>query len=256
MGAALLQKPELVKDILTALVRNFGSQLTITAKVRLLEDEKKTLELCQMIENTGVNALTIHARYTADRPRIPARVGLIKTIVDKLTIPVIYNGDVFSYQDIEVAKKMTGCHSVMIARGAQWNPSIFRSPEKGGMVPLCEVMREYVEIAEKYGNRFGNTKYVCIKMLTGRKYWCKTDINTKFQVSKSYEDLHRGLKQLTTEQMQMHIRNSNRNNLQDLNADIVKSALSNDTTSTQWFDNKTLENDIQDYCDQSVFRSN
>ena len=51
---------------------------------------------------------------------------------------MIANGDVFSYSDVARVRLATGAAGVMIARGAQWNPSIFRP---AGFLPLEEVKK-------------------------------------------------------------------------------------------------------------------
>jgi tRNA-dihydrouridine synthase 2 len=60
MGAGLLKDKEKIKNILTNLVNNIKKP--VTCKIRLLEDEKETIELVKMIENCGVSALAIHCR--------------------------------------------------------------------------------------------------------------------------------------------------------------------------------------------------
>lgn len=51
--------------------------------------------------------------------------------------------------------------SVMVARGAQWNPSVFNP---NGMLPVFDMMRQYVNLAKQYENHFSNTKYTLCKM--------------------------------------------------------------------------------------------
>jgi len=66
MGIALLTKPKVVSDILQTLKRNLN--IPITCKIRLLSTTKETLQLCRVLESTGISAIGIHARMTADRP--------------------------------------------------------------------------------------------------------------------------------------------------------------------------------------------
>lgn len=100
MGAALLTKPELVRDIMSTLTRNLP--IPVTCKIRLLENpygnlayhvthsfvrsfircvhvlpltyREDTLRLIKAAEGAGVSAIAIHARHISDRPRNPARV--------------------------------------------------------------------------------------------------------------------------------------------------------------------------------------
>ncbi|XP_061361067.1 uncharacterized protein LOC133304987 isoform X3 [Gastrolobium bilobum] len=106
MGAALLSKPELIHDILTTLRRNLSTP--VTCKIRLLKSPHDTVELARRIEKTGVSALAVHGRKVPDRPRDPAKWSEIADIVSALSIPVIANGDVFEYDDIQRIKSATG----------------------------------------------------------------------------------------------------------------------------------------------------
>ncbi|XP_058069538.1 uncharacterized protein LOC131218773 isoform X4 [Magnolia sinica] len=137
MGAALLANPELIHDILTTLKRNLDTP--VTCKIRLLKSSQDTVELARRIEKTGVSALAVHGRRVADRPRDPAKWSEIADIVAALSIPVIANGDVFEYEDFQRIKNATGASSVMVARGALWNASIF-SPK--GKLAWEDVKRE------------------------------------------------------------------------------------------------------------------
>lgn len=123
MGSELLKTPQRIKEILTTLVSNLDKP--VTCKIRLLDKVEDTVDLVKMIESCGVKALAVHARYIPQRPREPAHIDLAKHVVDAVNIPVIVNGDIFKYDDIEKVKNMTGCASVMIGRGALHNCSIF-----------------------------------------------------------------------------------------------------------------------------------
>ncbi|KAI3869949.1 hypothetical protein MKW98_002838 [Papaver atlanticum] len=161
MGAALLSKPELIHDILTTLKRNLNTP--VTCKIRLLKSPHDTVELARRIEKTGVSALAVHGRKVEDRPRDPARWNEITDVVAALSIPVIVNGDVFEYEDFQRIKEATGASSVMVARGALWNASIF-SPE--GKLPWEEVKREYVRKSFIWDNCIKSTKHTLREMIS------------------------------------------------------------------------------------------
>ncbi|KAJ1982723.1 tRNA-dihydrouridine synthase 2 [Dimargaris verticillata] len=160
MGAALLTNPARLKAILETLVAHCS--VPVTCKIRLLDTDPDTLDLVRMIESTGVKALAVHCRTRDERPAQPAHWDRLKPIVDAVTtIPVIVNGDVFRYEDIARAKEITGASSVMIARGAQSNPSVFCSQ---GPANSHLVAQQYVAIALAIHNRFQNTKYTLMQM--------------------------------------------------------------------------------------------
>jgi len=89
---------------------------------------------------------------------------VILEVAKAVSIPVIANGVslmVKTFDDIEKCRQETGCSSVMLARAAQWNPSVFR---KEGRLPATQVITEYIKLAVDFDNNFGNTKY-CLQRL-------------------------------------------------------------------------------------------
>lgn len=201
MGAALLQQPDRLVSILTALVEGLP-HLPISAKIRLLPDRQATMELVRRIAGTGVRALTVHCRTPAERPRQPAHYEWLTEIVQLCPFPVIANGDIFSRADIDCIRSKTGVSSFMIARAAQWNVSIFcQNPRflnanniKDGTdenikSPL-EVSRAYLNKALEVENPFANTKYTLLQMWLDRPY-SDCSWTSCLQQSKSYEDLCR-----------------------------------------------------------------
>ncbi|KAG9439969.1 hypothetical protein H6P81_020134 [Aristolochia fimbriata] len=160
MGAALLSKPELIHDILTTLKRNLHTP--VTCKIRLLKSPQGTVELARQIEKTGVSALAVHGRKVADRPRDPAKWDEIADVVAALSIPVIANGDVFEYDDFQRIKCVTGATSVMVARGALWNASMFCAK---GKQPWEDVKREYIRKCILWDNDLKSTKQTLKEMI-------------------------------------------------------------------------------------------
>ncbi|XP_020593301.1 tRNA-dihydrouridine(20) synthase [NAD(P)+]-like [Phalaenopsis equestris] len=172
MGAALLSKPELVHDILATLRRNLNS--TVTCKIRLLNSSHDTVELSRQIEMSGVSALAVHGRRVKDRPRDPAKWNEIADVVSALSIPVIANGDVFDYEHFKRIKIATGATSVMVARGALWNASIFRAE---GNFSWEDIKREYLRKCILWDNDVKSTKqtlkemimhYSCLELTEGK----------------------------------------------------------------------------------------
>ncbi|CAL8155368.1 unnamed protein product [Prunus armeniaca] len=147
-------------SILTTLRRNMS--IPVTCKIRLLKSSQDTVELARRIEKTGVSALAVHGRKVPDRPRDPAKWSEIADVVASLSIPVIANGDVFEYDDFQRIKVATGTSSVMVARGALWNASIF-CPK--GKLPWEEVKREYVRKSILWDNDIKSTKHTLKEMI-------------------------------------------------------------------------------------------
>ncbi|XP_052511941.1 tRNA-dihydrouridine(20) synthase [NAD(P)+]-like isoform X2 [Budorcas taxicolor] len=164
MGAALLSDPDKIEKILSTLVK--GTRRPVTCKIRILPSLEDTLSLVKRIERTGIAAIAVHGRKREERPQHPVSCEAIKAIAETLSIPVIANGGshdhIQGYLDIEDFRRATAASSVMVARAAMWNPSIFL---REGPRPLEEVMQKYIRYAVQYDNHYTNTKYCLCQML-------------------------------------------------------------------------------------------
>ncbi|XP_069739627.1 tRNA-dihydrouridine(20a/20b) synthase [NAD(P)+]-like isoform X2 [Phaenicophaeus curvirostris] len=107
-GACLINKPELIQDM----VRHVRNQIdnprfSVSIKIRIHEDLKRTVDLCQKAEATGVSWITVHGRSVEERHQ-PVHYDAIKIIKQSLSIPVVANGDVKTLKDAENVHHLTG----------------------------------------------------------------------------------------------------------------------------------------------------
>ncbi|CAG9853662.1 unnamed protein product [Phyllotreta striolata] len=163
MGAALMTQKEKAKKILSTLVENV--KIPVTCKIRVFENIDDTLTLVKELEATGIKAIAVHGRTKVERPQHPNRNHVIKKIAETLNIPVIANGgsrEIENYRDLFKFKDDCGCSSVMVARTAQYNCSIFR---KDGMKAMDDVIVQYLKKCVEYDNSPSNTKYCVQNML-------------------------------------------------------------------------------------------
>ncbi|XP_033355040.1 tRNA-dihydrouridine(20) synthase [NAD(P)+]-like isoform X1 [Bombus vosnesenskii] len=184
MGAALLKEPEIATNILKTLVDNLS--IPVTCKIRVLPDLDKTLELCELLQSTGISAIAVHGRTVNERPQHMNRNDVLKKISDRLAIPVIANGgskEIQKYSDIFKFKEITGCSSVMLARAAQWNCSIF---SKEGLLPMEDVIKSYLKYAVDCDNSPSNTKY-CIQNILREQQ--ESTLGKKFLSSQTLEQI-------------------------------------------------------------------
>ncbi|KAG0749351.1 hypothetical protein G6F57_004535 [Rhizopus arrhizus] len=188
MGAALLTDPDRLKKILENLVQHSG--MPVSCKIRLLETQQQTIELVKMIAATGVKALTVHCRTREMRPSQKAQWDRLKEVVEAVKsvrdIPVIVNGDVWQWSDVEKVKELTNADSAMIARGAQLNPSAFR---KEGLLSFHETVHAYMKKCIDVDNVFQNSKYAILCMNTDDSEHTRSDLYNNLQRSKSTEAL-------------------------------------------------------------------
>ncbi|XP_061781388.1 tRNA-dihydrouridine(20a/20b) synthase [NAD(P)+]-like [Nerophis lumbriciformis] len=149
-GACLINKPELVKDMVRH-VRNQVSRPDYTAsiKIRIHADLRRTVDLCQKAEAAGVSWITVHGRTSEERHQ-PVHYDAIKTIKDSVSIPVIANGDIKYQRDVDAIRQRTGADGVMVARGLLANPALFAGYED---TPL-ECVWDWVDISTQQGTPF------------------------------------------------------------------------------------------------------
>ena len=125
-GSALMRNPKLAGQVLDQVVKN--SKKPVTLKIRKGWDDNSinALEIAKIAEDCGICAITIHGRTREQYYSGQADWDIIGEVKSQISIPVIGNGDVTSVEDAIRIKDHTGCDAIMIGRGAQGNPWIFK----------------------------------------------------------------------------------------------------------------------------------
>lgn len=125
-GSALLKNPDLIYDIVKAVVSAAGKP--VTGKIRIGWDDESinAVETARAIEAAGASAVAVHGRTRMQYYSGKADWDMIRRVKESVSIPVIGNGDVFTGEEAVRMLEETGCDMVMIARGALGNPWIFR----------------------------------------------------------------------------------------------------------------------------------
>lgn len=124
-GCALLSKPDIIYSLVRNFKNNFPNTFTISVKIRLLKDIRKSIELCQNLEKCGINFITIHARTPTQKSSEPINVEALKIINNVIQVPVIANGGVKSLNDADTLYNNTHCAGIMAASGILINPALF-----------------------------------------------------------------------------------------------------------------------------------
>ena len=126
-GAVLLQYTELLHDIVKAVREAVPAHLPVTAKIRLgFEDKSLAIDNAVAIDEAGASELVVHARTKTEGYRPPAYWDWIKKIRANTRLPVIANGEIWTYEDARRCQEMSGCNDVMIGRGALAMPNLAR----------------------------------------------------------------------------------------------------------------------------------
>lgn len=127
-GAALLDEPELVAKIVTAVRRAVQPHIAVSAKMRLgFNDDSRAEECAIAISESGANELVVHARTKADGYRPPAYWSRIADVRAVVKIPVVANGEIWNVADAQRCRELSGCHALMIGRGMVTDPSLARA---------------------------------------------------------------------------------------------------------------------------------
>jgi tRNA-dihydrouridine synthase B len=125
-GSALLRQPDLVRDILHAVVDSVDVPVTLKIRTGWDRQNRNAVTIGKIAEDAGIAALAIHGRTRACRFVKEVEYDSIADVVSALSIPVIANGDITSPEKALSVLQHTGAAAVMIGRAAQGNPWIFQ----------------------------------------------------------------------------------------------------------------------------------
>jgi tRNA-dihydrouridine synthase len=129
-GSSLLLDLDALAPLIKNIRENFKGRLT--AKVRTgFHDTSRFDDIIHLLNDAGVEMITVHGRTRDMMYKEPAQWEYIKRAVEISKVPIIGNGDVWGVDDIDRMLKETGCHGVMIARGALKAPWIAQDYRRG-----------------------------------------------------------------------------------------------------------------------------
>jgi tRNA-dihydrouridine synthase B len=156
-GSALLDDLPRLTSILRA-IKETSNKSTLTAKIRLGVNEKNHVQIAQEIEATGVDFIAVHGRTRAGKFKAPVDYDAIAEIKEAVSIPVIANGDIDSFEKAQWVLEHTKADGVMIGRGAVGAPWIFHQLKSGSAdISLALkheiIMEHYDKMIEFYGPR-------------------------------------------------------------------------------------------------------
>jgi tRNA-dihydrouridine synthase B len=125
-GSALLQDEPLVARIVTAVVDAVDVPVTLKIRTGWNRENRNALNIARIAEDAGIAALAVHGRTRADKYEGKAEYATIAAVKAAVRIPVLANGDICTPQQAKHVLAVTGADAVMIGRGAQGRPWIFR----------------------------------------------------------------------------------------------------------------------------------
>ena len=125
-GAALMCQPELAYRIMVNVVEAVKVPVTVKIRKGWNQNSINAVEMAKLAEKAGIAAVAIHGRTREQFYSGEADWSIIRQVKESVGIPVIGNGDIRTPYDAESMLAETGCDGLMIGRGAQGNPWIFR----------------------------------------------------------------------------------------------------------------------------------
>ncbi|MBT8105929.1 MAG: tRNA dihydrouridine synthase DusB [Woeseiaceae bacterium] len=125
-GSALLRDEQLVARILETVVAAVDVPVTLKYRTGWDREHRNAVRIGRIAEQAGVTALAIHGRTRADRFRGAAEYETIARVKEIVSIPVIANGDITTIEKSLEVLSLTNADGLMIGRGAQGRPWIFR----------------------------------------------------------------------------------------------------------------------------------
>jgi nifR3 family TIM-barrel protein len=149
-GAALMDQPRDVRRIVSEARKR--TSLPLAAKIRLGRelDERKLRDFCVMLQDEGIDMLSVHARLKHESFARTPRWEYIASIKSWLTIPVIANGGIFTIQDAKDCRALSGADGLMLGRGAVIKPWLFA--EIGREVYGRDIAESAVSLPGIYGD--------------------------------------------------------------------------------------------------------
>ena len=124
-GAAMLQEPERIATLVAAVRRAVPAQVPVSAKMRLgFNDAALALECAQAMQAGGACEIVVHARTKLDGYRAPAYWEQIPAIRAAVSIPVVANGEIWTVEDAQRCRAVSGCEALMLGRGMVADPGL------------------------------------------------------------------------------------------------------------------------------------
>jgi tRNA-dihydrouridine synthase B len=154
-GSSLLLDLPLMGEIIKTIKEKSNKQLT-SVKVRLGFEEKNHVEIAKMVEDSGADFIAVHGRTRVGKFKAAVDYDAIKEMKEAVSIPVIANGDIDSYEKAKWVLEHTGADGIMIGRGAVGAPWIFHQLRTGSAeieqaLKHSIVMEHFDKMIEFYG---------------------------------------------------------------------------------------------------------
>ena len=154
-GSALMKTPQLASDIVKAIKDNIEKPVTVKFRLGWTMDTKNFVEFGKLMEDSGADAITIHARTRSQMYADKADWAEIAKLTKEVNIPVYANGDIISIESAIECLNLSNADGLAIGRGALGNPYLFKQIEhymQTGEILPPQTFKEKVETLKAHLN--------------------------------------------------------------------------------------------------------
>lgn len=180
-GSALMKDPLLAGRIVEKTAKAIQKPLTVKIRKGFDDDHVNAVEMAHILQESGAAAVAVHGRTREQYYSGQADWDIIAQVKAAVKIPVIGNGDVTDGESALRLLKKTGCDGVMIGRGAQGNPWVFREvtaalegreiPPRPTRQELYDMIARHAQLAAQYKG-----EYITVREMRKHLAWYTTGL--------------------------------------------------------------------------------